>query len=651
MRPPSFIFVLLLAGGVGAYDVPEMIPTAPVGIGTGDTSVLTSDSLPYTLDTDDRVYILTGNITTTANAISISSGTNRIILDGQGDTVFFATAGGHFCKGLSVHGEESTTDIHIRNITFYHNPDDTLADSTIAVWVAGGVRVLFDTVNIHVFGTQDSTVATWAKILRTHDTNISLYSWMFRGGSWSSLVWGFYSRLSGDGLLTQIPVSNAWCPPADSLYHFIWDNVNISGQGGLQVEGRTWISACSIYVDQRNLRYHYPSEDSGFRASCANQAGIASGEPWGPSRWTNNYIVKGTAHQGMDEGFIINGACGNANSVTDSLVRIDSNYIHVGFRLDSYYGTSLRAKAGAARYGNKNVRIDHNTMIVDVGDTSSGNTWNPNGWGFKYITGGHGDAIFQDTNFVFENNHIEIVAKTATISGNAHFQGIMMSVGDYMDSAAYKPIENGVIFRNNYIKTPEWAYVFGESDGECQYMEITGPDTVEFYVSDASIEHYTIACAQGANEHNFYNYVRDVLYTGTGEPDSLVYLYLGNTLHSAGLKRTVTLFVKDAGGDPVSGADVWFVNAYGDTITETTTNASGLAYGLVKYWDIYSDFTDSTAYNDFTLGAQKAGDSSATTFTVEWDNHTDTLILSATGGEEAGKTNRSQLLRTRRSVL
>lgn len=633
--------LLLLAGSVRAYDVPEVIPTAP-NVSTGDTSILTSDSLPYTINSDDRVYLTDGNLHTNGNGILISTGTNRVRIDGEGDTIFFGEDGGNSYYGLQVDGQVTllaTTDVHFRAITFYHNPDDTLADLTRTCVIGGGGRVLFDTCNFHVFGDHDSTGATRARALTCYSSSIDYHSWKWRGGSWSALIWGYESRGAGDGFAAHftVPAQNLYDLPHDSIYHLIIDDVNLTGQGGINVEGRSWISACTLNIDQRNLRYQYPSANSYY--GCANQSGIGTGDSWGGCRWTHNVILGGYDFQGLDQGIQMNymGEFNVSDGPVDSLTLVDSNYVKVHFRKDPYYGIALHAKCFTSRYGNRDFRVIGNTFIVEVGDTNTDSAWGPNGWVVKYNTGQWGDTKFLDSNVVFEGNRFEIVAKTATITeGSSHFIGVMCAIGEGLDSGVYKPLEDSVIFRHNVIKTPEWAYAFGEGDGGSQFMEILGPDTVEFFVSDVSIVQYTIAQNHGGNipaNRNYYNYVRDVVYTGTGEPDSLVNIISGYTGHSAGLKRKLTIYVKGYDKNPMNDADVWAVNAYGDTVINTTTDISGTATGVVKYWDIYSDFTDSTAYNDFTLGAQKGGDSATTSFTVGWDNHTDTLELTASAGK------------------
>lgn len=618
------------------YVGPEMIPTAPINP-TGSTLVESGD-LPLTIaaSDSDKIFYLDGNVTTTASAIYLSHLLKRIRFNGNGDTVFFGTGNGNATSGLGTQLWSTITDIHFQNTSFYHNPSDTSADSTYAFSLITNYskRLRFDTCNFHVFGKRDSSTAGEAQAVSDQgNAGANQQSIMFFGGKMTATVWGYESRGNEDGF-TVVLKENWDGIDHDSMYHYIFHDVNVEGVGGLSLEGRTWVSACSIFVDAQNLRYQYPTGNS--YQGCANQAGLASGDAFAPSRWTNNYIVAGYDNQGMDEGIILDGAC-RESSVTDedSLVQIDSNYINVHFRVDPHYGINLYAKPTTFRFGNRDGWVHHNTFILEVGDTNSDSAWGPNGWLLKYNASPDiGDSHQSDSNFTYENNYHETVAKTATLTmGQQEFSGMTFNVDDDGDSAEYVPSDYDVVFRYNYIKTPERAYSFGSTDGSCQHMQAIYGDTVEFFWADPfhSQTHYTAAndpSGYGAGNLGYYNYVQDVVYVGIGEPDSLVWLYPGYTHLSVGLKRTVTLYVRDGEGNPVNAADFWAVNAYGDTVISTTTNGSGIATGVVKYWDIYSDFDDSTAYNDFTLGAQKTGDSATTTFTVGWDTHTDTLTLS-----------------------
>ena len=640
------IAVLLLAGSIGAQTVyppagytylgPEMIPTAPVA--PGDSILVGSGDLPLTITADDKIYYLNGNITTTGTAIIINSGVNRIRFNGNNDTIFFGTGNGNVTSGLAFQLWSNVTDLHFQNVTFYHNPSDSSADSTYAFRLISNnsKRIRFDTCNFHVFGKRDSSTAGEAQAVSDQgNAGLNQQSVMFFGGKMTTTIWGYENRMHEDGF-TVVLKAGLDLVDHDSIYNYIFHDVNVEGVGGLSVEGRTWVSACSISVDAQNLRYQYPSGDS--YKGCANQAGIASGDASAPSRWTNNYIIAGYDKQGMDEGIILDGAC-RFSAVTneDSVVQIDSNYINVHFRSDPAYGISLYAKPTTFRYGNKDVWVHHNTFILEVGDTNSDSAWGPNGWLLKYNASPNVSGAHQaDSNLTYENNYHETVPKTATLTmGQQEFSGITFNVDDDGDSAEYVPSNYDVVFRYNYIKTPQRGYSFGSTDGSCQHMQAVYGDTIDFFVSDASIEHYTIAIdpsGHGVGNLGYYNYVQDVVYVGTGEPDSLIWLYSGYTTLSAGLKRTLTIYVKGYDENPMNGADVWAVNAYGDTVVSTTTNESGIATGIVKYWDIYSDFTDSTAYNDFILGAQKSGDTTTTVFTVGWDTHTDTLALGVSAG-------------------
>jgi len=633
------------------YIGPNVTPTAPISP-AGSTLVESSD-LPLTITSDDQIFYLDGNVTTSGTAITINSQVNRIRFNGNGDTIFFGTGNGNATSGLAFQlWGSNITDIHFQNVTFYHLPSDTSADSTYAFRILSNVskRIRFDTCNFHVFGKRDSSsiledssfVAGEAQAVSDQgNAGADQQSVIFYGGSMTATAWGYENRMHEDGFTVVVKASNTDIVDNDSIYNYIFHDVNVEGIGGMSVEGRTWVSACSISVDARNLRYwrsNYGNWDA--HQGCANQAGLASGDAVAPSRWTNNYIVAGYDNEGMDEGIILDGAC-LKRSITnaDSVVQIDSNYVKVHFRVDPSYQLDLYAKPTTFRYGNKDAWVHHNTFIAEVGDTNSDSAWGPNSWLLKWNASPDVESSRgKDSNFVYENNYHEIVPKTSTLTmGHQEFIGLAFNVDDNGDSAEYKPEDYDIHFRYNYIKTPQWAYTFGSSDGCSQFMNRCYGDTIEFFVSDTSIVHYTAVnhpAGYGEGNLGYYNYVKDVTYTGTGEPDSLISLYPGFSGLSLGLQRTLSILVlKD--GSPVNGASLWVVNNYSDTIVDTTTGANGLIEPIVKYYEEFSDYPDSTSYNDFTFGAAYDGDTSTTKFTVNWDTYTDTIVLSPTTGESS----------------
>jgi hypothetical protein len=101
-----------------------------------------------------------------------------------------------------------------------------------------------------------------------------------------------------------------------------------------------------------------------------------------------------------------------------------------------------------------------------------------------------------------------------------------------------------------------------------------------------------------------------------------------------GLGTTITVQVNGNNGLPVSGANLWVINNYDDTILSTITNTTGRATVDAVYWWEGNNFypVDSTEFNPFTIKALKDSDSTESNPTVGWNVKSFTLTLSGTEG-------------------
>lgn len=557
-----------------------------------DTVTITSGDLPYTITGTDTCYLIDGNISSATNGITISSAYD-VLIDGQGDTLFFGTTDGDSQFGLKIEGGLNANDLHIKNISFIHAPTDTTSDSCKAMVLDGGRRVTFDTVNFHAVGHKTADSANEGNAIK--NTNYSLYEIEFNGGKWSNWNIGYQNRMHLDGMVANIGEIGSWFDVSDTAYHFRIKDVNVEGTGGIATKHRSIIYACSIVVDSRNERYDYQSENSAY--GCANQAGIGLQEGWPGAQVRKNYIRAGTEYKGLDEGIIIQFADGTS----ESPVTIDSNDVEVHFGFDPYYGWDLYSKAYKQRYGNKYALVEHNRFVAIVGNTADSN-YGRNACAIM-ISNGDNDGG-PDSNCIIQNNYCQ-----TKVNGSdwGYLRTILLGAGDGMTAGSYRMDSAGFVWQYNRIVTNGWAYELGGNDGYANGVSIWS-DTVEFDTTISGADQIVMVIPNAYGQDQYNNYARDLYFT-EGEPDSLIDIWAGLYEREGWLERTLDIV------GPHS-TEVTVVNNYGDTLYDTT-DASGVTDPIARYWYRADDAADSTGYNDFTI---QMGDS-AITDSIWWDNY------------------------------
>lgn len=202
---------------------------------------------------------------------------------------------------------------------------------------------------------------------------------------------------------------------------------------------------------------------------------------------------------------------------------------------------------------------------------------------------------------------------------------------------------DSITWQNNRIESNYRVARLGDINEGCTYWEMVG-DTFD-YEGTVYDNAYTFEIGFG-EKHCIHNWIRDGVFEGGTSDDSTEVLWRANPSgDSLGqeilFQRTLVIRVEDGGGTPVESANVWAVNAYGDTVLNAATDAQGHVENVVNYlYDAYDGpyypepYQDSTAYNDFTLKAKKGTDSTTTTLTISSILASDTLILSIASAVE-----------------
>lgn len=607
-----------------------------------DTSILTSDSLPLTVATSNRIYLTSGNISSATDGIIFGNSSNNVSLHLGDDTLFFGTGNGNNNRGLKWlgNGYPGGRDITIKGGAIVHGATDTTASGNVCFLFAGGCEILLDSVDAMVLGFDAHVVQGAGSAWKTWDVAA-------RGGHWTSNVTAYISRCQQGGAVVINEQGNL-AVDFDTIvgfsYHYDFDGVTIdtAPNAGVYFSGKLRLYGLDILTDARNDNYTYPS--GGVCWGSTNSACIAVNRVEPGSIIRKNTLRAGVKWFGADEGVLLETCLG---TVADPIY-VDSNIIQDIHRgQDAYYG-DLNVKGIKSRYHNKNVFIEHNDITAWVGDSSGNTSYGPKGVILEIVSHQNqgcdwGSGNGADTNVFWQNNTGVINATDSIIDSRnsaAHPGNMVTAVRlALMNEGGYSFYGSGNRIRRNNWTSPHVLYKVAGYDaaGNCDSAFII-EDTVQWSTPEyANIAKYVFDV--GYDGQAFGNMALDVKYAGkTG--DSLT---AGTAINmrsdgAAGerdiaLDRTLNITVNGNNSLPVSGASYWIVNGYGDTILTGTTGANGLISGVVRIWHEFRNATDSTTgYNDFTFKTLMGTDSTSGTSDVDWNNYDTTLVLAATAG-------------------
>jgi hypothetical protein len=418
----------------------------------------------------------------------------------------------------------------------------------------------------------------------------------------------------------------------------------IAPGGGIVTQGngptylcRSEVVGCTISVDQRNIQWPCPSGDimhgSGNAYDILLQR-VASG-----TRADSNYLYSGTLYGGS-EGICIEGGIGTlANPI---FIRWNTIDIHEGF--DDYgYCTGYGIKE---RYYNANVNspnnvpgyyiyILNNNIIVtanSAGDPCGFTAYSDNVVGIAPCMSDAANPNISPrdgTGMRIENNHV--VAYNVGAMG-AYASALSLDGGVGLgDTTLY-------IFRNNYWESDAYPICMAGANNGSQNMLLSGDTVVVRQSTKQSFAStytaiYPNMCGAGTNAWGSSGDVfLDMVY-GASTSDTNINLTMVTNNQTISLKRTIYVHVIGSDNQPVVGATVTIKNAYNATVLSLTTNAYGIASGIVTYWFESNNLTDSTTFNPFSIKAKKLTDSTTVTGkTVAWNAYTFYDTLHATGG-------------------
>ena len=577
----------------------------------------TITSLPYTFSANQRTsdqwdtLVISGtSLTSSGNGITMQSvygnRLHNILLLLEGDTLIYGSGGGR-ATGLQITGTSSyhSNNIIVKGGYILHHANGANSDGSRAM-VLEGHDITIENVTATVRG--DNGIVLWSG---------GFYQWnnIIRGGTFTSYTTGFTSRCQYDAPVVKFyDCYTSSLADSGGAYHWEVDGLTIANgpHMGIAALGRessgnyakVKIHDCTITTDAINDFY---SSYSGTCMSSANPYGISVRHCQAGTEIYNNTIISGTA-RGGNRGIIIEYANGNA---TDS-VKIYGNVMNLWEGPNVEYGEGLPVHGIRIRYQPRYVHCYGNIIECTADNLSSTSHIGSQAHAIRY------SYNIENTHNCFEGNTLYARALT----GGVTCIGIVVE-GDDTPSPA---MDTTCIFRNNKINSSGACIWIGYDNGGAHNVRFMG-DTLAFLSPTVSPETFHVGL-YGNNWDCSNNKVCDMVYRdGTSDDD--INLASGGTLE-LGVQRTINVTVRGANSLPVPGASVTVTNNYGQTVLSGTTGAGGTLAGPVTYrWSSRS--SDSSSYNNFTLKAWKAGDSSSTVFNVGASTANPTVTLQTVG--------------------
>lgn len=649
---------------------------------SAQATIITVNSLPVTISNSNDTIRFSGNLSLANGvAITIQTGANNVLIDGQGRTISFGTSGQNYArasasgtgrslgpKGISA---GTITGLIVRDLTLTEGAPaescqvQTFRTTDYGTWATGlaisNVRnALFENVNVNVAGGN-------AQCIRTDGTGSTTagYNVTFRNCNINSDITHFYSRSQWEeqAVVNLFNPCLRWDQP-DYQFHYKfavcslegnWSIIHTDGaipsNSSLINKPLIIVDSSDFLIDHRNdnnsVTYPGWGNNNSGEAYCialrwGDQHAANASQNWDRARITNNTFRSGTAHGG-GHGIFASGT--DAPGSTDSMNTV---YIaHNTFNL--HHGRALGASF-IDGYGMKIREDPSNFWIEDNDITIVGNTegvatsYGPNVIGIELNTPYNGGVAMTNGNSIrgmkIRNNTIRAYSLDPQSSGNT--EGRCFQFSEYYTTGTY----DNVIDSNTLITNGAF-YVTGEFNGPGGGGNTTiRANSHAYYGGTSPNDNSTFYWYGGGSgsqsldgtdwvflDGTFSNSVSDIhgglLGSITGQRDWSV-------------RYTLSPRVLGSNGAPVRGASVTITNAYGQVVGTGTTNSDGRIEAVVTRYYEANYTADSTAFNPFSIQATKLTDVRTISHNLEWNAKAPDITLLNTLGEDSLITNVSQ---------
>jgi len=608
-----------------------LLCSSAYGAHTFTGNICNISSLPDTIRQSDHTAAEWDTVR--INGTSMSSGGHGLIFYGTGiskwfidlgsDTILFGTDNSNRnlgiklpvgCKTMIVNGG---TIIHSPTVDYDLNLSDTTkARSNVCMLVAGNDIKLIN-VNMIAGGFNGQCIGEYMS------TKSGGYNVEILGGDYTSNCNYYANRCQIDAgcILFEKAYDSAYAVANGYSYNIKIHDIKIHGvpHMGIRVDGTIApyygvfkIYACTIMVDSRNFLY---TTNVGTCASSANPYAIAAQYAGPESEIYNNVITSGDTYNG-GRGILLENCTGDSTlGNTSRYCKVHDNYIDIHEGPNTEY-PELNVENHAFRIRNDcdYTWIYHNT-VINTGDTDrTTNSYARAISALRYTFEGTYGGVY--SHLIIENNRFIIRTLTGGVTGYAVcFDAVSMS-------------DPTLIFRYNYLYSPNIVTQFGEFNSGAKEITMYR-DT--FYIPDTATGGRTFHIGHLSNNWDCHGeIVTDGIYLGKARDTNIIFANNG-TLNLT-LKRTLGIKVIGADNSPVRDANVWVMNAYGDTVIQGQTNVSGTISGLVSYWFEAYSTPDSLGFNNFTIKTKKNYDSTTVSQTISSTSSSEIVVLLNTEG-------------------
>lgn len=647
-------------------------------VGSVSAEIITVNSLPLTIGAGNvnDTFQFNGNLSSpTGIAITIATGANNVLIDGQGQTISFGTSGQNYARvggrgdgprGISA---GTITGLHVRNLTLTEGAPaescqvQTFRTTDYGTWATGlyisNIRnSLFENVNVYVAGGN-------AQCIRTDGTSPTAagYNVTFRGCDIVSNITHFYSRTQWE----EQAVVNMHNPAlrwgeVDYLFHYKYVSCSLSGNWSIiHMDNAVPSSAayinkpliiidsCDFEIDHRNDNNSstYPGwgNNNSGEAYCiamrfGDQHATNIDQNWDRVRITNSTFHSGTSNGG-GHGIFASGtdAPGSTDSMNTVFIAHNTFNMHHGRALTTSF---IDGYAMKLRENVNNFWIEDNDITV-VGNTDGvATSYGDNVIGIELNTPWNGGVPMTNHNSItgmkIRKNNITTYSLAPQSSGNTEARCFQFS--EYYTAGTY----DNVIDSNTLVSNGAF-YVTGEYNGpggggnttiransHAYYGGGTSPnDASTFYwygggSGSQSLDGTDWTFLDGTFSNSISDIHGALLPSITGQRDWSV-------------KYTLTPRVLGSNGYPVRGATVVITNAYGQAVGSGTTNSDGRIEAVVTNYYESNYSTDSSAFNPFSIQATKYTDARTISHTLAWNSKTPDITLLNTLGEDSMVTN------------
>lgn len=319
----------------------------------------------------------------------------------------------------------------------------------------------------------------------------------------------------------------------------------------------------------------------------------------------------------------------SVRGLSDDYFIVRNNYMrnHEGYNVEfspSVYAPCCMKIRQECEY----LLVDSNIMVylVDTG-WGEGEAYHYNGEPFVY-------QIWEDSADALANYHVTIkdnICSTLVVSPVA--DDSQYEAGGVLFDMCLNP-DTSFHFESNYIYSEgNYGISFGHYDGPGLYIDLVN-NTIDLNNSKISTQYsFNIGDYRGV----YGNRVIDMTYSGNASPLSHTSVFQNSPSSLINEKdipnyKTINVHVQGLDSIRLSGADIVFLNNYGDTVATGLTDSNGDYSEIFKYNHLFHIQSDSLDFNDLYIVASYDGDTATSLLTVNWNSGDDTLTLSNTAG-------------------